>query len=259
MHPAFGVLIVSALTAIPAAAGQAECSARSPEHASALIELYTSEGCDSCPPADRWFSALSPQELGGRAVAIALHVDYWDRLGWKDRFGAARFTGRQYDEAARGGGAFVYTPQVIVEGRDFPQWRTGDALERAIAAANARPARAKIELAARPRGSAADVDLNVEVPAARDRSDARVVVALVQSGLASEVTAGENAGKRLKHDHVVRDWRLDIALDPTGKLTRSLQFDLPAEAGPLSIVALAENQRTGEVLQTLELPLCTAR
>ena len=259
MHPAWSALIVSALTAMPAAAGEALCSARSPEHASALIELYTSEGCDSCPPADRWFSALSPQDLGGHAVAIALHVDYWDRLGWKDRFGATRFTRRQYDEAARSGGSFVYTPQVIVEGRDFPQWRTGDALERAIAAANARPARAKIELAARPRGTAADVDVDVQVPAARDRRDARVVVALVQSGLASEVTAGENAGKRLQHDHVVRDWRPDIALDAAGKLSRRLHFDLPADGGPLSIVALAENARTGEVLQTLELPLCAAR
>ena len=138
----------------------ADCRAHSPDHATALIELYTSEGCDSCPPADRWLSSLSSRNLGDRAVALALHVDYWDRLGWKDRFGSAGFSQRQRDESARSGGDFVYTPQVLLQGRDFPQWHTESAFEQAIAAINARPARAVLDLAVQPARRAARTSMS---------------------------------------------------------------------------------------------------
>jgi hypothetical protein len=95
MHLAWRALVVAALIPASPATAYADCQAHSPSHATALIELYTSEGCDSCPPADRWLSSLSKQKLGDRAVALALHVDYWDRLGWKDRFGSAGFSQRQ--------------------------------------------------------------------------------------------------------------------------------------------------------------------
>ncbi|MGH8800389.1 MAG: DUF1223 domain-containing protein, partial [Casimicrobiaceae bacterium] len=241
-----------------AANASADCRAHSADHTAALIELYTSEGCDSCPPADRWLSALAADGLGGGAVALALHVDYWDRLGWKDRFASAGFTARQRDESARSGAPFVYTPQVVLQGRDFPQWRSGG-LQDAIAAINARPARAVIDLAVQRRDGTAEIELRAAVADPRDRTDAVVAVALVQSGLASDVRAGENAGKRLRHDHVVRQWRQDIALDASGAATARLSMPLPADGGPLSVVALAENAHSGDVLQVLELPLCAAR
>src|SRR4029079_4975292 len=82
------------------------------------------EGCSSCPPADRWLSATfakaSPRAAG---IALAFHVDYWDRLGWKDRFAAPAYTERQYEEMRANGGRFVYTPQVLVQGKDFPGWQ----------------------------------------------------------------------------------------------------------------------------------------
>jgi hypothetical protein len=160
MHPAWRTLVVAALIPASAAAAYADCQAWSPNHSTALIELYTSEGCNSCPPADRWLSSLSKQNLGDRAVALALHVDYWDRLGWKDRFGSAAFSQRQRDESARSGGEFVYTPQVLLQGRDFPQWQAGAAFEQAIAAVNVRPARAVLGLVVHPReGNMIDVDL----------------------------------------------------------------------------------------------------
>src|SRR6185312_7071942 len=134
MHLAWRTLMVAAwIPALAPAIAYADCRAHSPDHSTALIELYTSEGCDSCPPADRWLSSLSKQKLGDRAVALALHVDYWDRLGWKDRFGSAGFSQRQREESARSGGEFVYTPQVMLQGRDFPQWQAGAAFDRAIA------------------------------------------------------------------------------------------------------------------------------
>ena len=260
MHLTWRTLVVAALIPAPSTTAYADCQAHSASHSTALIELYTSEGCDSCPPADRWLSSLSKQKLGDRAVALALHVDYWDRLGWKDRFGSAGFSQRQREESARSGGEFVYTPQVLLQGRDFPQWQKSVAFEQAIAAVNARPARAVLDLIAYPRqGNIVDVDLSARVTDARERADAVVALALVQSDLASDVKAGENAGKRLHHDHVVRQWRQAVALDSSGAGSGKLSLALPADPGPLSVVLLAENARTGDVLQVVELPLCAAR
>ncbi len=95
-----------------------------------VIELYTSEGCNSCPPADRWLSKLKSDPT---VVALAFHVDYWDRLGWKDRFASAAFTARQASQQASNGARFSYTPQVVVDGRDRTDW------SRATVSAAARP------------------------------------------------------------------------------------------------------------------------
>lgn len=98
----------------------ATCSATSGATRNRLIELYTSEGCSSCPPADRWLSQL-PRDFG--VVPLAFHVDYWDRLGWKDRFAQAAFSQRQRDRN-RGFG-WVYTPQLMLDGEDFRSWHRG--------------------------------------------------------------------------------------------------------------------------------------
>jgi len=248
---------VAVVLMAPAVAG-GECRATSPGYTVALVELYTSEGCDSCPPADRWLSGLALDPAEPRAVALAFHVDYWDRLGWRDRFGSPAFTARQYEEVRRQRTGFAYTPQVVVQGRDFPDWRSPAEPERAIAAANARPSRAAIALSAQTSGArTADVDVSVRVSERRDRANARVHVALVQSTLTSDVAAGENAGKRLSHDHVVRQWRAGFKPDAQGDVREQISFALPAETGPLAIVAFAEDTVTGEVLQALSLPLCT--
>jgi hypothetical protein len=233
----------------------AQCRATSADHAVAVIELYTSEGCDSCPPADRWLSGLKPG--ADAAVALAFHVDYWDRLGWRDRFGSAAFTQRQYEQSRRHGGEFVYTPQVLLQGRDFAAWQRDAQPSAAIAAINGKPARAKIDLVVKSveRDTIA-VELSVGVPEARDRANAAVLVALTQDGLSSNVKAGENAGKRLSHDHVVRAWQPDLALGAGGELRQTIRFARPEDRGPLAIVALAEDNRTGEVLQAASLPVC---
>ena len=95
------------------------CTASSPRSAAPVVELYTSEGCNSCPPADRWLSKLKADPA---VVALAFHVDYWDRLGWKDRFADAAFTQRQAQQQLHNGARFSYTPQVVVDGRDRTDW-----------------------------------------------------------------------------------------------------------------------------------------
>ena len=120
---AFAAALLCALPPGRAAAGAPVCRAESGASTVALVELYTSEGCDSCPPADRWLSSsFAPVVAGDDAVALAFHVDYWDRLGWKDRFAAAAWTKRQYAAASAARSDLVYTPQVLLQGRDFPAW-----------------------------------------------------------------------------------------------------------------------------------------
>jgi hypothetical protein len=219
-----------------------------------LVELYPSEGCDSCPPADRWLSsAFAP---GGAAVAVAFHVDYWDRLGWKDRFASASFTKRQYDSARGARSDLVYTPQVLLQGRATEAWRSPAKAAEAIAAAARAPARAGIVVEAAPQPGAVAVRASARVPAAADRRGAALFVAFTESGLVSEVKAGENAGKRLVHDHVVRALRGDVAVDAAGDGAAALAFPLPAEAGTAaSVVAFVQNVETGAVLQAVALPL----
>ena len=117
---AISILAVVAALAMMSGQSHAACTATSPAHTLALTELYTSEGCDSCPPADKWMSGLAARGLGpDKVVPLALHVDYWDYIGWKDVFAQPQFTERQRMLSRLSGSTFVYTPQVVVAGRDF--------------------------------------------------------------------------------------------------------------------------------------------
>src|SRR3954469_25856231 len=113
--------LIALLAAVFAGVAHGEkCTARSGDKTAALVELYTSEGCDSCPPADRWLSSLGAQGYApDRIVPIALHVDYWDYIGWKDPYAHAAHSARQRKMARLARAAMVYTPQVLLQGRDF--------------------------------------------------------------------------------------------------------------------------------------------
>jgi len=235
-------------TALHAAPGA--CTAKSGAATAALVELYTSEGCDSCPPADRWLSGLPATGFGpGTVVPLALHVDYWDYIGWKDPFAKALFSARQRELAAIGRSRVVYTPQVILAGKDFRGWRGRAQFAASVAAINATPARAALELGfVEP-----EVRAQATVPQPGDRDDAALYVAVYESGLANRVTAGENRGATLQHDFVVRDWWGPIALDAAGVVSFTRQAKVPASGG---VAAFVQSRRTGEVLQALALPGC---
>jgi hypothetical protein len=167
------------------------CRASSGREPPRVVELYTSEGCSSCPPADRWLSTLKGR---GDVIALGFHVHYWDRLGWPDRFASKAYTERQYAHAARAGANSVYTPQVLVDGRD---WRGWPALPAAQRPASAPPA---VVLAREADGH---VTARVE-PVPDAAATLQGYWAVLEDRHVSRVRAGENAGETLEHDHVVR-------------------------------------------------------
>src|SRR5258706_9541610 len=124
-----------------------ECPIRPGPQPAALIELSPSEGCWSCPPADRWLSSLGGPAAPPGVVPIAFHVSYWDYIGWKDVFADERYTERQRALAKASRARMVYTPQVMLDGRDFPGWDDARAVAKAIAAANGMMSRAQIDIA----------------------------------------------------------------------------------------------------------------
>jgi hypothetical protein len=139
-------LAVVAASVVQAAPGA--CTAQSGPQTAALVELYISQRCDSCPPADRWLSALRQAGLGtDRVVPLSLHVDYWDHIGWKDPFAKPHFAARQRELAGIARSRTIYTPQVVLGGEDFRGWSARSRFADAVAAVNAVPARVTISLA----------------------------------------------------------------------------------------------------------------
>jgi hypothetical protein len=251
-------LAAAAVTLAGAAQAAAPaCSAQSTGRTAVLVELYTSEGCDSCPAADRWLSSLFSQGYEpGRIVPLALHVDYWDYLGWKDPYAKRDFVARQYKLMQLRRATFVFTPQVLVQGQDFQRWGTGEFAD-AVARINARPARANIALAIRSiTPGAVDVELAAEL--LETAAHAAVYLAAYENKLASDVAAGENRGKRLEHDFVVREWLGPIGFDRGLKLAyrRSLPLLPSADLKHSGVAAFVQDRSSGEVLQALMLPAC---
>lgn len=172
-------------------AAAADCRVEAPTVAPRVVELYTSEGCNSCPPADRWLSGLRRRS---DVLAAAFHVDYWDRLGWRDRFADPRYTQRQAALQSLRGARFSYTPQVVVDGRDWRGWPD-------LPPARSVPSPVRLTL----QRVGEHVHWNAEaLPGAPTRM--ALWWAVLEDGHRSDVQAGENAGVTLQHDHVVRGY-----------------------------------------------------
>jgi len=202
-----------------------------------LVELYTSEGCSSCPPADRWLSSLK-----GRpdVLALAFHVNYWDSLGWVDRFASPEATARQRDLARTDGSGQVYTPQVRVDGRDWTHW------PRLPAGATPSP----VTLALQREG-----ELVTASVIARVGAPARLAGywAVLEDGYQSAVRAGENAGETLRHDHVVRLYRPVAAWPASQEGRAQLTVSVGDPAHPRRVVFVVTDAETAKPLQALAL------
>jgi len=185
-------LYMAVLSLLPALPVAAETFHSSP--GATLVELYTSEGCSSCPPADRWLGELtSDPALFKTLYPVAFHVDYWNSLGWPDRFSTAEFSARQRAYARQGLIRQVYTPGFVVNGREWSAWFRGP---RQLPSTGLEGAELELEYdegkvgATYPGGGRLILNL-----------------AYLGMGLSSEVSRGENRGRRLEHDFVVLGFR----------------------------------------------------
>jgi hypothetical protein len=208
---------------------------------SSLIELFTSEGCSSCPPAEKWLSGLkSNQDLWKKIIPVAFHVDYWDHLGWRDRFAKPEFTSRQHRYAAAWSGDSVYTPSFVVNGKEWRDWFGGNAMPITST---------KVGVL---RVSVGD-DGKVSATFAPDTMQARPLalnVALLGNDLESDVKRGENSGRKLRHDFVV----LQLAkseMTNQGNLWTGTAL-LSNKAGTDKATALAAWVKSGEIAPPIQ-------
>jgi len=252
--------LLTALCAIVFASNaiaQLQCSAVSGPQTNALVELYTSEGCSSCPPADQWLTRLKTQgNQLGNIVPIALHVDYWDYIGWKDNFANPAFARRQREMAASGHARGVYTPQIAINGQDTRSWLSESRFKSEIASINRIPAKAEIRLAVNsPTPKSVQVSTSIKTAEA---GPLVYYLALQENNLQSTVNAGENRGELLRHDSVVRHWLGPFKVGVDGKISASHEILLqPAwKQRDLSVVAFVQNSATGEILQAMVLGFC---
>lgn len=246
-----GVLL-SVLFVLPVHA--APCVSESGPNTAALVELYTSEGCSSCPPAERWLGTLPERYPGTAVVPLALHVDYWDYIGWKDSYAKREFALRQKKLSQLQRMALVYTPQVMLQGRDFRRWGT-QAFDEAVARINSQPAKARLKLSLlRVDEMALEVEVTAEL--ASPARDAALYLASYQSRLQNKVTAGENRGRILTHDHVVLEWLGPLEVQNRRVERRTLPLLPDAAAANSGAAAFVQERRTGEVLQALLRSSC---
>lgn len=250
--------ILSAAVAAPAmaqlAAGQ-RCAVQSGPRTAALVELYSSEGCSSCPPADQRLSALR-QEAGADSliVPLALHVTYWDQIGWADPLAQPQFDARQAELLRHQPRHVAYTPQFFVGGAELRSWDVQ--LPAAIRRINTTAATVSIGLSAMP-GPGGKLVLEANASAPDAQTGGRLYVAISESAIVSKVLRGENRGATLRHDAAVRLWLGPVAL-AQGRAQLRREVKLPASWRPeqLQAVAFVQASDSSAILQAVSTASC---
>lgn len=247
-----------------AAAEPVRCVKQSPAHRVALVELYTSEGCSSCPPADRWLGELSQRFSDEQLLALSLHVDYWDYIGWQDPFAQPRFAERQRWLTSLAAASTIYTPEVFTNMKETRGWHQHAPFAAQVESINRLPAAAEITLQMQNAGDTA-LDLEARFTLRKGFSSARTAEAIVvvfENELRSDVRAGENRGARLQHQRVVRYWSTAIALRaPDAQTVWRETLKLPPgwQREKLGLAAFVQDPQAGEVLQAIAMTGCAGQ
>ncbi len=249
------------LLAIAVAAGalslHAIAQASAPAHREpVLVELFTSEGCSDCPPADALLAKLDAMQFvpGAQAIVLSEHVTYWNHDGWTDPFSFDAMTARQHRYALQFELSDVYTPQIVVDGAE--QFTGSDAvkLSRSVTRA-ALDHKLDIEIQGAHRAADGSVDFSVHAPTG---SKATLVAALAESATRSEVARGENAGRTLHHVAVVRVLKEFGSGSTDGRplrLTRPKNLSAETTASPLRLVVFLASHKDGRVVAAAEQTL----
>ena len=225
---------------------------KSPSNRVAMLELYTSEGCSSCPPADKFLNNLKAEGISEQQlIPLAFHVTYWDYIGWKDRFAKAGFDARQRDLAHKNKQKTVYTPQFVLIGDDFRRYSRFSENVNAIVAEQSE---VDLVLTVSKHVDEFHIQLASTISDAKVK-DVGLYLAIVENNLSSDVADGENEGETLLHNYVVRQLSTPyFHSKPEVTLEREHVIAINPEwkKEDLSIVAFAENPHTGEILQAVK-------
>jgi hypothetical protein len=215
-----------------------------------LLELFTSEGCSSCPPADRLLETLDRTQpvAGADLIVLSEHVDYWDRLGWRDPLSSASNTSRQQDYTNKYNLDGVYTPQLVVDGRYGLVGSDGHEASSAIQKAIREP---KIPIAiSRVSHDGNQVTAHIDLPAEKNFKGARglLYVAIADNRAESQVARGENSGRSLSHVAVTRVLKQVGAIDLSSATAKDVSLSVQLGPNGSRLVAFVQDPRSGRVL-----------
>jgi hypothetical protein len=218
-----------------------------------VVELFTSEGCSSCPPADAFLAKLEREQPipNAQIVAIEEHVDYWNDLGWMDPFSAKEWSLRQEEYATSFGNRGVYTPQIVVDGRTELVGSRADQARKTIES-EAMRAKAQVSVSPKPGSKAQEEEITVSVGALPAGDAPEVWLAITEAGLHSNVTRGENAGEDLHHASVLRTLRKIGVADANKEVSFSKQITVPLDSswnrGNLRTVVFVQGKKSHQIL-----------
>ncbi|WP_425038923.1 DUF1223 domain-containing protein [Primorskyibacter sp. S187A] len=208
------------------------------ERGPVVVELYTSQGCSSCPPADKLLHELAKRE---GVIALALHVDYWDYIGWKDVFAQPAFANRQRGYARKAGKSMIYTPQMVIDGETHVVGNKPMDVADALAAHAAKPNAVKVAL----ERSGGRLTIRAE---GQVSGTAEIHVVEYQPNETVEITRGENRGKRLTYANIVRSWTKVGTWDGRKALSASAKI-----SGNMPVAVLVQSADHGVVLGSAAL------
>lgn len=215
-----------------------------------LVELFTSEGCSDCPPADALLERLDRSQpvAGAQLVVLSEHVDYWNHIGWRDPYSSHAYSERQGAYAARFGLSSVYTPQMVVDGKfEF----VGSDESRAIAAAEKALQAQKVSIKLSGAHMDSDGVLTLHLDAGRLPSPStrptNVLLAVADERDETHVTSGENGGRILKHIAVLRSLKVVGSVDQSQGLSKDVEVEVPRRNGSIRLVAFAQDEKAGTI------------
>ncbi|ABQ07013.1 DUF1223 domain-containing protein [Flavobacterium johnsoniae] len=210
----------------------------------ALLELYTSEGCSSCPPADELLGKIQNELKDKNVYVLSYHVDYWDKQGWKDIFSNADFTKRQYDYAKYMEKDPIYTPQVIINGKIDYVGSQETSLRNGIKSALSKPVSTNLSLEASQNANSLSVNYNVESTS----KNSRLLIAIVQKEAKSNVKRGENAHRVLSHYQIVRNLQF-VDLNKAKKGTALVHLPKNYNTQDFEIIGFVQDMNSGAILE----------
>ncbi len=213
-----------------------------------VLELFTSQGCSSCPPAD---ALLRKYIARGDVIALSLAVDYWDRLGWKDTFGSPAHSARQRAYARGRGDGEVYTPQMVINGRSHAVGSNAGSIDRVLSRTNTKLNASRVALSAKLSGDNLVIHIG-NAHAGNSAKSANVILALVQDRGRVNIKRGENSGRQISYHNVVRDLQQIGSWHGKGKTLRLAGSKFKNSCCE-SVVVMLQQTQGGPILAAAQL------